>query len=169
MNKIDKIVSGLFKLADKTDIVDNKTVLYLITGPTAAGKSTFRKSKTKFFVDEYPYDVDITKKNWWTKLFKYATKYKTNIIETHLLYQKNFNYWCVFDDKKLPEDFGSRVIIPPENVVIYWIIPPFKRFYQQIKRRGWGVTVKKAKCEYNYYDILRKAMGNSNRNIVITD
>lgn len=158
-NNLNDIIKNIKKLAKKVNI------LYIVTGPTAAGKSTFMQLKTDFPVEEYYDVVDVSKNNWWVPLQKYAMINNTNIVESHFLYQrKNFMEWCL--SGKIPETFGSNIVKPPENVIIYWIIPSFKRLHEQIKRRGWETSVKKTRCEYNYYNLLRKAMGSSNHKLI---
>lgn len=124
---------------------------YVITGPLASGKSTFKyalceKLKTGA-VSEYPFGIDIDKPDWWNKLISYVGK-RSKVIETH--------FCCGGKDSC---DNGAELvnlIIPPAFIKIYVVLPDVNVLLKQQLERDSLTSLSETEIDHKWYMDISK-------------
>ena len=134
-------------------------VLHVVTGPLAAGKSTYahRFAEELGTIDagEYQLGVDISEDLWWEDLEYYAETHGTIIVEVHFEHKgKDVVDHC--SKKKLPTE--APHIKPPDHVWIHWLLPEVDQLFKQQKARDRCAFKEDAEFDLQYYKVLREKM-----------
>ena len=136
-------------------------VLHVVTGPLAAGKSTYvrelaKKLKTKA-VREFPYGIDISEENWWEDLKSYADSHNTIIVEAHFDH-RGLDAHDYFSRKKKELPLTKPHIKPPSSIKVHWVLPTLEQLHKQQKGRDPFETKEFAEYCLAYYKTLQEKM-----------
>jgi len=123
--------------------------LNIITGPYAAGKSTFKKllaTELKLSIaSEYPYGIDVSKVGWWKDLEAYAKDEKTAVVEVHFEYNG--------------KDSGDRNAImgniprPPKHINVFVVLPNEEELFRQQKSRDKYADILLSQLDHAWYTV----------------
>ena len=127
--------------------------LHIITGPYAAGKTTFKQKLIKklktTFVREYPSTVDVNESKWWEDLVDYAERNDTKVIETHMDYK----------GREPGEGIKiGKVVKPPSYIKIYVVLPKLKIIFKRQQMRDEYTYIEDTKEDYDWYKGILKQM-----------
>lgn len=128
---------------------------FIVTGPLAAGKSTKAKELAKSTglkaVGEFQSGVDIAEPKWWQELIADGDANGGSILETHFW----FNGYEALDTKA---SLG-KVIVPPKNIKVVFVIPNESDLLRQQKRRDKFSNIEDVRTEIKWYKDIKAKMG----------
>jgi hypothetical protein len=129
-------------------------IIYVITGPLASGKSTYKKKlcaqlKTKV-VSELQFGIDAAVANWWLPILIFAKQHNTKVVETHISFAGKDHI-----------DFGAKLGVitkPPKNIKFTVLLPNAKTLLKRQLTRDKYSDLKGAEEELAWYSSVAKKL-----------
>jgi len=136
-----------------------KSVITVVIGPLAAGKSTYcrklaqERGKSYSGVEMIP-ELDTSEPDCWNEVLEYAEWKNVNVIETHIDYGREES----IDDHE-GRGFPWKIPKPPENLKFVAILPEPKELIRRYKTRDSYYEMEDAVNDLSWYSDIAKQLG----------